>query len=483
MNFLDNTINFFSPAAGSKRLKERKRQEQFIRKYEGAGKSNRTKNWNTPGTSAESEVQLDMVTLRNRSRDLCRNNPHAVSIINEIVSGTVGTGVHTRFKHKKDRKKVKVQAAWKTWADSKQCDFDRKLKLNGLLEQIINAWFESGEVLVRFRYSESPFSIQVLECDHIADHYSSGELIKNGIEYDDQGRVTHYHLFKDHPGNSYSVGTTYETIKVPVEELLHVFKPSRPGQKRGVPGLHSVIIKLKDIDDFEDAEIVRQKISSCFTAFVHDMEVGEDLEDEDGYEIGEKVAPGQIEILPPGKDVKFGNPSTKNGYSEFMNKSLHSVAAGPGVTYEAMTGDYSNVNFSSAKMGQLKFQRKIRIMQKRILIDQVLEPIVEKFLESLPLLGLNSEGVSYRFIPPRVEMIDPTKEMPALKAAVRSGFESWSGAVASLGEDPEELLEELRLDKDNISKLELTLDSDPNTTQNNGTKHSLEETESKTEES
>jgi capsid protein len=37
---------------------------------------------------------------------------------------------------------------------------------------------------------------------------------------------------------------------------LHLFERLRPGQVRGVPWFASVILKLRDLDDYDDAELI-----------------------------------------------------------------------------------------------------------------------------------------------------------------------------------------------------------------------------------
>ena len=86
--------------------------------------------------------------------------------------------------------------------------------------------------------------------------------------------------------------------------------------------------------------------------------MGEPTKDGDGRRI-EAFEPGMIEYLPPGRDVKFGQPATAAGYGEYMRVQLHAVAAAVGLTYELLTGDLSQVNYSSIRAGLLEFRRRI----------------------------------------------------------------------------------------------------------------------------
>jgi lambda family phage portal protein len=479
-NFLDKCISYLSPSSGEKRIKSRMRLHRLERRgFSGGLKGGRLKNWNPGSTDADSEILSSLAVLRNRSRDLIRNTPHALSAIDEIVDAIVGTGINTRFSdldedHKSERER-RFQKVWRDWSDSTECDFDGKLKLRGIQRLVVRSWLESGEVLIRLRKvrKKIPFQIQVIEGDFIADHLNDGDKIKSGIEYDSEGRVSAYHLYKSHPGSSVSYNLS-ETVRVDSSEIIHVFSRNRPGQTRGIPRLAPVILKINDLDEFEDAEIVRQKISSCFSAFIYDVEPGEDLLDDEDYELGEKMSPGNIEFLPPGKKIEFGNPPTKDGYAEFSSSALKSIAAGAGVSYEGMTGDYSKTTYSAGKMARNKFNRSIKSAQQLIVVDIFLDRIVEEFKRFSVFAGVSSEGIVHRHTTPRVEMIEPVKETNALIALLRSGLKAWDDAVSELGEDPDHLLSQIALDRKRFKELDLILDSDSNAVQSNGKIHAPE---------
>ena len=482
---LDRLISYFSPARGEKRMKHKIRSSNMERKYNGAMKSGRLSSWLPTNGDADSEILNSLPTLRARSRDLCRNNPHAVAAISELANNIVGTGISVRFDHEDRNYETEIKKVWKSWVETKDCDFERMAKFRGLQYLAVKAWLESGEVFIRTRVERAkafPISYHVLESDQLADFYNDGNKVQNGIEYDSQGRRVAYYFYKDHPGNTTKFSTNYETVRIPASEIKHIFFRERPGQSRGVPFLKAILIKLNDLDEFEDAEIVRQKIASCFSAFVKDMEPGDDLKDEDDYELGEKMSPGLIEFLPPGKDITFANPGTKEGYKEFMNTGLHSVATGANITYEGLTGDYSQTNYSSAKAGNNKFQRAVRVFQKLIMIDLFIDDVVSDFKRWMPFVGLYNTEFEHYFTPPRVEMIDPLKDTKALNGLVRSGFKAWQDAVSELGEDPDELLRKKKVDRDRFKELDLILDSDANATQSNGNLHTLDEIDTSTEE-
>jgi lambda family phage portal protein len=158
-----------------------------------------------------------------------------------------------------------------------------------------------------------------------------------------------------------------EKVRITADQVAHVFDKKRPGQIRGVTFLHPVMIRLRDLDIFQDASLKKQQISACFSAFIYNS-TGDTLENtysnKSEWELLEKLDSGTIEELPPGRDIKFADPPSSDNYPDFVKTELMSIASGLGITYEALTQDYGNVNFSSARMGFLEFQRNIKTLAK-----------------------------------------------------------------------------------------------------------------------
>src|SRR5699024_2133773 len=98
--------------------------------------------------------------------------------------------------------------------------------------------------------------------------------------------------------------------------------------------------------------------------------------------------PGLVQLLQPGEDVTFGTPPDVGGYKDFADVTLHEIAAGLGISYEALTGDLRGANFSSARMGWIEFRNKIDADRALILEPRMLETIGEWLLEAAATMGL-----------------------------------------------------------------------------------------------
>lgn len=473
MNALDMVIAAFDPVRALKRSRARL-QLEFVRRYEAVAKGRRTESWLTQSTSANAETLLALASLRDRSRDLVRNNPWAARAVQAIVSNTVGHGITAKIDAPTKTAAKKITQKWKDWAETSTCDADGRHDLYGLQALIDRTVTEAGECLVRRRWRKVsdglpvPLQIQVLEPDYL-DH-SRNELLPNGgriiqgVEFDPIGRRAAYWLYQDHPGDVMS--TRSMSRRIDAGEIAAVFRVDRPGQVRGIPWAAPVVLTLRDLDDYEDAYLFRQKIANCFTGFIYDM---------DGQggtttaPVAESIEPGRLEFLPAGKDIKFAVPPPAGDYGLFTKDILLRIAAGFGITYQALTGDLSTVNFSSGRMGWLEFQRNIDTWRWHMLIPQACDVISKWFLESVELSqGINTDGVRFNWTPPRREMIDPKSEVPPLISAIRGGLKSLPEAHREYGMDSEEVLNEIAQTNSLIDQLKLTLDTDPRHTTSNG---------------
>jgi lambda family phage portal protein len=471
MNLFERAIQLINPAAAYKR--ERFRLATDIlqkRRYDAAGTGRRFDGWHRTGTSADAEINRSLSNLRNGSRDLVRNNPWAKRAISVIANHVVGTGI--RLTPVGDEKTIEaVKREWKAFAETKAIDHDGRLNFYGLQKLIARAVPESGEVfIVRRRNSNHiPFAIEILEGDYCDHNYNVASIdkgagyVKEGIQFNAKGQRTGYWLYTEHPGEAYSLGSSITPKFVPAGDVIHVYRKLRPGQNRGVPEGVSGFLRLRDFDDFEDAELISKKINACFSAFVHDArnEVLPGDRQANG-ELHERLEPGLIQHLPPGKEISFANPPTSEGSAEYKHNILMGVAAAYGQSYELLSGDMSRVNFASGKMGRMEFNLEVEDWQEIVMIPGACQPVFDWFIDALKLRGLIDDNakVTGSWTAPAHVTIDLGKDIKAYREAIRCGLMSWRDVVKAMGYDPDELAKELQSDTAMFDALGLMLDID-----------------------
>ena len=98
----------------------------------------------------------------------------------------------------------------------------------------------------------------------------------------------------------------------------------------------------------------------------------------------------------------------------------------------------------------------------------MLTPVCRWHDELARMTGLLKGPMEWTHTPPRREMIDPTREIPALIDAVRAGLMSLSEVQRSFGYVPEEVIAELALDVERAKAAGLTLTTDPGMVSDSG---------------
>ncbi|MCK9494147.1 MAG: phage portal protein [Dehalococcoidia bacterium] len=468
LSALERAITWLSPQWGARRALARARLDAVRAYFDGATVGRRGASIRRSIADANTVSARSLPRLRSGARDLVRNNAHARRAVEAIVSNTIGKGITPQFMRGDDVAED-IGALAKRHLLTTDCDADGRLTYAGLQSAAFAAMVEGGEVLVRRRWRRAsdglavPVQYQLLEPEYLDDTKDgpapNGGRIIQGVEYDANGRRRQYWLYREHPG-----APRFHAISdaVPARDVAHLYRLDRPGQVRGIPWLSTVMLTLADFADYQDAQLVRQKMAACFVAFVTESfdgglaPLGLDGEED----LIDSLEPGMIERLPPGTEVSFGNPPSVEGYSEYTRETLRAAAAGMGISYEAMTGDLKGVNFSSGRMGHLEFQRNIDRWRSLIFLPQFCSPLERWFLEAAAMTGANVEGVEVRHVPPRREMVDPTKEARADKDEIRAGTKTLSQTIRERGRDPREHLTELAADMALLDELGLTLDSD-----------------------
>jgi len=441
-------------------LKQARKQlaVEHLRAFESAKNSRRTENWLARTASADADLRPAWQLLVARHQDLVDSNPWANRAVKVITNNWVGDGIIGSPVGASKR----YMDGWNDWADSIECDWEGKLNWYGLQSLIARTIAVRGSVLIRRRIDEDlarqgmvPLRLQVLEPDHLDVGRDNGSTIRFGKQYGSSGKLEGYWIRQQHPGETHRTGVRTESEFVPAADVIHAYEVLRAGQTMGVPWGAPVLLALRDVDDILTAQMLKAKIASCFTAFVYSNEA--DALGGTETVLTETLEPGAIEILPDGKDIKFSQPPQSPDFVSHNRFYLHAIAAGYGITFEALTGIYSEVNFSSGRMGWIEFHRNVAAWRWNLAIPQVLDP-VHRWFNQIALQALQLRGPrKVLWTPPRRELVDPAKEIAGLVAAVQAGFMSLSEVQRSLGYIPEEVMAEAAKDKDNAEQLGLNL--------------------------
>ena len=480
MNWLDKAITWVAPEAGLRRVRARRASDLIRLAYEGARSDRRTGGWVTSGNSANAEIGVALTKLRERSRDLVRNNAYAARAVAEIVGNAIGTGITVQSRSGDAARDALTNEAWAKWAQT--CDADGQLDFAGIQALVARTVVESGECLVRFRLRRPgdgfaiPLQLQVLEPDFLdqtkTQKTDTGYTIQ-GVEFDRLGRRVFYWLYGQHPGDVVQTGVRaglgLHSVRVPASEVLHIYRKDRPGQVRGVPWLSPVIVKLRDLDEYEEAELVRKKIEACFAAFVTQpqgvdgLPIAPSTTDPATGKRVESFEPGMIEYLKPGEEIAFAAPSASAGYRDYVAAKQAQIATGLQLTYEQLTGDLSRVNYSSYRAGLLSFRSGIESFRWLTFIPMFCTPVWERFAPVAFLSGWLAEPdpAPAEWTPPGFGTVDPYKDSVATLNRLRTGTLTLRQAIAEQGYDPDAQLTQIAEINRLLDERGIVLDCDP----------------------
>jgi lambda family phage portal protein len=421
---------------------------EHVRAYDGAMGGRRAQSFTAKGSSANAELAGALPKLRDRVRDLVRNTPFAARTLDIVGGHAIGTGIRVEWNTGADRTDRLTGEAFEEWC--RTSDVEGVLDFAGQQLVATRSMLEGGDAVVRLvdrpmgRGRRVPLALQVLEGDFIDEARDGatydGRQARLGVAVGDWSERLGLYLHRDHPGEPLRryAGVAGSAF-VPREEALHLYRPLRAGQVRGVPFLAPVVMTSRDFADFMDAIVVKARLEACLGLFVKADNSGPKTLAQGKAENGrtvEEMRPGMILYGQPGEEVTTIAPTSAPQVEPVSKVALRGMAVGAGVTYAQMTGDLTEANYSSLKAGSIDFRRLVEQLQWLVLVPMLMERVVERWVDRAILAGVLRErrgGYPRSYIMPAVEPIDPLKDLKADILAVRSGRMAPQEFIAAYG--------------------------------------------------
>ena len=450
----------------------------LLRRYDAADASGSDRLWLPGSKSGDKEIGTDWRKVVNKARDLVRNNPLIADAIRKRVAYIVGTALKPQARILKsdnqlDKKLCSlVEERHKLWAEN--CTIDGKDRQE-LLELIARHYITDGEALIlKVADKTHPYKFQLLEADQLDSSKNqdlkNGNSIVRGIEMNKFGLPVAYWILKAHPGMGY-FGST-ESKRILANRVIHIFKPERITEHRGICEFVSSIIPSYTHDQQGRAVMNLLRIAAAYGIFV-ESEYPEDFTfglptgtNNDGSSENSTplkyVDPAGIHYLRKGEKVSSTKPEQPTtGYKEFEQSHLRKAAAGFGMSYETFTGDLSNVNFSSLKAGQNN-ERKLFRMDSDLLIRKFCLPTYREWLDvevatgriQLPSYFQNkTKFQKVKFSLPALPATDPVKEEVSDRAALANGTTSRRIICERKGLDLDDVIADLLNEKKYLDQI------------------------------
>jgi lambda family phage portal protein len=456
-----------------------------VRTYGGAANSRIVARWFADLADANEEIRYDLAELRARSRQLVRDNGEAAGLLLDFEADIVGAaGARLQFRARRprgvpmDALNDRVEAEWAAWSHRDVCTVSGDYSLAALQRLMIRSVIQDGEFLaLRERDPRRPygFALRVLDPDQLDEGENrtpngTQRAIIMGVEVDEAGKPVAYHVWDRHPSLPGRV-----KLIVPAEDVRHVYKRTRVGQRRGVPWFAPALVSWKLGDRYTEAELYQSLLAAAQGGFFVNKDGSGGIEaprDADGNVVPlvMEAEPGSARVLPGGYEFQAWEPKhpTAN-FAGFMKVVKRGIARAFGRSYASLTGDLSDVNFSSMRTDRLREMAQSKMHQQDLLVEQFLAPTFADWVRMASLTGALG-AMPYdatqltqfaTFMCTGWPWIDPVKDATAAAMELNMGTTSPQRICSEKGRDFYEVIDEIADAKAYALLKGITLESVP----------------------
>jgi lambda family phage portal protein len=455
----------------SKKQFDTLRQQSAMRTYVAAQVNRLTADWTSYRQSIDSDVRMSLVIIRERARDLVKNNEFGRAYMRLLSTNIIGpTGFTLQMDVKNpdgtsdEPANALIEDAWRDWSERNNCSVSGQYSFRAVCDQLIKYIGRDGEGLLRpvfNKQSKYGLQTQVIEPEALDEQYSTlltnGNVVKMGVEVDAWRRPITYYIRKVNPINELYSGTSVarDYYKIPASELIHGFDREYVNQTRGISWLVQSLFRMKQLSGYEEAVVVNARASAAKMIFLTRAAdaPGESYTGTDQDAAGNKITsiePGGIEELPIGMKPEPWDPKQPTTQHDmFMRTSLNAFATGVGFAAMSLSGDLSGANYSSMRAGLLPERDAARLLQQWF-AETYLYPLFSIWLETAIMKGtINLPEAKFEkfnkpiFVGRTWDWVDPEKDTTAKVMALRSGLASPYDVAGEQGKKLEQIYKDI----------------------------------------
>lgn len=451
--------------------------------------------WMHGGGSPDQDITENLVTLRERSRDLYMGTPLATGALKTLRTNIVGPGLRLNAQvdatslglteDEADVWEAHVEREFSLWADTQACDAGRTSTFGQLQALALLSALMSGDAfavlpIIPRRGSIYDLRVQLLEADRVCDPpvgYATGGNIYAGVQLGEYGEPVAYWVSRYHPGALQSstgqATSTFATIGGPGaptfvrnewkkvaafgsrtgrRNILHLLEQERPEQRRGTPILAPIVESLKQLGRYTDAELAAAVVSGMFTAFVTSaspqagagmslLPATEKVDSSDSTSI--EMGNGAVAFLAPGESVSTANPGRPNtAFDGFVVAVLRQIGAALELPYELIVKNFVS-SYSASRAAMLEAWKMFRT-RRSWLASSFCQPIYEEWLGEAVAKGrvsapgffgdpaIRAAWSRAEWYGPSQGQLDPEGEVKAAALRVSEGFSTRARETAEL---------------------------------------------------
>jgi len=398
------------------------------------------------------DIERDRAGDLKVARHLIARNGWARGAVNSITGNVIGrgmkpeSGIEVRSGPQKglpaDRENDAVEAVFTRWA--KGCDLTGKRSFRFLQRQVYRERWIANDVFIR-RHTverEIPLALEVVGAELLAD-ITDQQNLWHGIELDDKRReIVAYHFYRSEE--------VAEIDRVPAEQVIHIFKPHRPGAVRGISPMAPVSSAFEALRRYLNHELTRAGVAASLLALhktggagIRGLATSKSGSSEDTF--GNAVLQlmdGGVMLLKGGLNdsLETAAPSIQStAFDPFVRLILRYIATSLGVSYELIARDFTGTNFSSARQANLEDRRQWEPEQEEF-IEEFLDPVWAWFVDAASFARVAPFGSARTewpviWTPQGWLWVDPQKEITATETAIGLGIDNPIDAARRVGRD------------------------------------------------
>ncbi len=490
--------------------------------------------WQPSLRSADAEVIRDNAKARARARDLYRNHPYAKQIVRLASLAVVGRKLRfaTKVDHtflgidedEADRWGKEFDRIWEMYAhpqgEGVWIDARRQLNFSQMMRLAVKTRIVDGEVLMTGewrQFGKYKSCFQFVDVDRLSNPHGKpdSEFLRAGVELDEHGAPVGYHIRNRHQADI-GIGTTAASMSwtfVPRETEWGrfvaglSFMSERPEQHRGITDFTTVMRAMKQEQEYSEADLASAMMQAMYAMVIKssanydkiaevmgaEVEVDEDGNAVDPYKaaILDQLAVsaayhseakirgfdgGRVPALVPGEELQMVTPGNKGSNAvEFTKSQVKKFSAGLGADPISVSQDYSDVNYSSARMSVASNWRAHEVTRDDLVAD-IAMPMVRGFLEEMFFTGALDlpKGLKPsdfwaalpalargKFMASGPPMLDPEKERRGQLQGWQLGLDTLEQMAAEEGDDWRELVRQKAKEVKEMRELGVPLPGEP----------------------
>ncbi len=368
------------------------REGRFFHPNDGAShRGTFMRGWYANIQSADADTFWDRDTLVARARDIARNTPVGKSVTQRKVNAVVG------FKWRLSPRlsaralgvtpdqarelRSQISAKFNAWAygPTFTADAERTKTFGQVLRASAFHLVQDGEALILVEYAgDEPTKYKtrarIVDPDRLSNPAGRPNTLylRGGVERTLNLIPWRYWIRERHPADLIGTIETFQwrpwlrhATPEGRPQVLHAYDQKRAGLTRGVTEFVACLRYMKALDKFSDATLQATTLNALQLGVIKTqsgvdaIKEGFDVEDFRGYTEDRsawhekntvKLDDAAFQVLAPGDEAEMLTTARETaGFADFTRSILRLIAASLGVTYEEMTMDFSQTNYSSAR--------------------------------------------------------------------------------------------------------------------------------------